>query len=258
MKTICRVAMVAALMLPADGVAGAALASHRAFYLLSLAEAGGGLVDAKGGLALEWRDACEGFVTQQRLSFVALTETGGTLTHDVRFSSFEAADGSALQFVMRSYMDGEIFDDVRGEAIRVGDQVRAIYSEPEETELMLPEETVFPSEHMSRLLGQAAAGDRLVTYTVFDGAGQLDEAFSAVTAVVGEPTAIEGDAGAKAWPMALAYHTPGDSGADLPVFELRFDLTDRGIMQRIELDYGDFALRAHLDDLELLGATACG
>ena len=63
---------LAALLLaayPAIAAPAVDLLSHRAAYRLSLAKAdsGSGLAQVRGGLVLEWRADCDGWLSQQRL-----------------------------------------------------------------------------------------------------------------------------------------------------------------------------------------------
>jgi hypothetical protein len=42
-----------------------------------------------------------------------------------------------------------------------------------------------------------------------------------------------------------------------PEYTLSFDLYENGVSGSLKLDYGSFALQAHLRKLELLPASAC-
>ena len=61
--------------------------------------------EVRGGLVIEWRLACDGWLSRQRLAFVGTLQEGGDLGHDVRFSSWEALDGSRMRYSYRSYDD---------------------------------------------------------------------------------------------------------------------------------------------------------
>ena len=66
----------------ADASSGAmGLLSHRAVYRLSLADSdsGSSLTRVRGGLVLEWRAACDGWLSQQRLGFVAEAAEGSSV-----------------------------------------------------------------------------------------------------------------------------------------------------------------------------------
>ncbi len=237
--------------------AAAQLAPHRAFYELSLADMRGALSDARGAFAIEWRHACEGYTSSQRLWFVGRTDDGRTFDYDVRFSTWESADSTEMSFSMRTFAAGRLVEEVRGDAAVPADGSPgvAVYKEPRDLEVALPPGTLFPSRHLERLIEGADQGKRMVSVDLFDGAGTGEEALAKVTAVIGEPRDAGGE---RSWPMALAYHDVAEDAIGTPQFELSFDLTARGVMRRAVLDYGDFALEAELDRIEMLMPAVCG
>ncbi|TVQ37426.1 MAG: DUF1849 family protein [Geminicoccaceae bacterium] len=250
------------VLLIGSGPAAAQLTPHRALYQLSLAEAGGGLAQASGAFAIEWRAGCEGYTTQQRLWFQGATDDGGLFDSDVRFSSWESADRTTLRFTMRSFAQGEVVEEFRGTATVPGDGMPgvAVYVLPEAGEMVLPPSTIFPTEHLRQLLATAKAGGQVVSHDVFDGSGHALDALAAVTAIIGQPSfplEDEDEGELESWRVALAYHDPSDFDAGVPVFELRFVLTEKGLMHDVHLDYGDFALKAKLDQMAWLPWPEC-
>jgi hypothetical protein len=241
--------------------AAAALQPHRAFYRLDLGQTRGmdPLLGVRGGLVIEWRLACDGWLSRQRLGFVAATEDGAGLARDVRFSSWEATDGSSLRYTVRSFEGDALEEEFRGEA-RIKEQGGGLanFSRPEEVEVPLPSGTVFPTEHLERVLLSAERGERLLTHEVFDGWGF--DSLTQITTVIGEPATLppsaDGPEGQRAWPVSMAYYDV-DSQSDVPDFEANFLLTPDGVMHELVLDYGDFMLDATLERLELLEQPAC-
>jgi hypothetical protein len=239
----------------------AALQPHRAFYRLELGETHGvdPLQGVEGGLVIEWRLACDGWLSRQRLGFVAATEDGVGLTRDVRFSSWEAADGSSLRYTLRSFQGDALEEEFRGEArIEGRGGGVASFSKPEEVDVRLPGGTIFPTEHLERVLLGAERGERLMTHEVFDGWGF--DSLTQITTVIGEPRPLPASAGrpegGRAWPISMAYYKI-DSQSDVPEFEASFLLSADGVMRELALDYGDFMLNGTLEQLDLLGQPGC-
>jgi hypothetical protein len=255
---------LAALALAALGaqpaLAAVELLSHRAVYQLSLAQgasAAGGVSEVRGGLVMEWRDSCEGAISNQRLGFVASVGDAPGFTYDVRFTSWESADNKQLRFNVRSFDGGILFEEYQGEATLDEVGGKAAFAKPAGETLALPRGTLFPTEHMRKLIEGAKAGEVVVSHDVFDGSGV--EGLSRVTAVIGRPLTVETDASegsALRWPVSLAYHdvTLAD---DVPTFELTFQLSERGVLYDLILNYGDFALRADLEQLEAFESPVC-
>lgn len=248
---------------PASAAADAALQPHRAAYRLSLAgtESQSPLLEVRGGLVIEWQEVCDGWLSRQRLGFVARTESGPAFSHDVRFSSWEASDGSRLRYSVRSFEGDEVDEEYRGEAsIKDGSGGVARFTEPEEREIALPPDTTFPTDHLRRLLSSAAEGERLVSHRVFDGWGF--DALTQITSAISEPRPIAPGNGeaqdekGRGWPVSMAYYNI-ERGEDVPEFEAGFLLAENGVLRELQLDYGDFRLDAALEQLELLKRPEC-
>jgi len=245
--------------------AAAGLEPHLAAYRLGLhgKQGSSALVEVRGGLVIEWRLACDGWLSRQRLGFVATTEEGPSFSHDVRFSSWEALDGSRLQYTIRSYDADGLQDEYRGEArLENGDAGGlASFSTPSEHEVKLPPGTVFPTEHLQRVLAGARAGTHFLSHEVFDGWGF--DALTQITSVIGQAKEVgpsAGDASAqltgRAWPVSMAYYNV-EHPTDTPEFEASFLLVENGVLSDLVLDYGDFTLDATLEKLELFERPEC-
>lgn len=262
------IAVLVATVGLADGAAADAsrtgLQPHRAAYRLTLQQPTGigPFTEATGGLVIEWGLTCDGWLSNQRLSFVAATEDGANLHHDVRYSSWEASDGSRLRYTIRSFEGADVIEEFRGEAwITPGKGGTAAFRMPEAEEVELPPGAVFPTDHLQQVLEEARRGSALVTHQVFDGWG-LD-ALTMITTVIGRQQTVEldddeasADGTTHAWPMSMAYFDV-EGGGELPDFEASFLLTENGVLRDLALDYGDFTLDAALEELELLPKPDC-
>lgn len=255
-------AVVATLAtLPAAQAApGVELLSHRAAYRLSLARAdsGAGLAQVKGALVLEWRADCDGWLTQQRLGFVAEADDGPGFTYDVRFSSWESRDNTQLRFNVRSFDGAKVQEEFRGLAKLDGAGAKgaARYTIPDGQVVELPAGTIFPTEHVSDLIAAARAGQRLVSREVFDGSGA--DALTKATAVIGaaKTVPLEGGGEEQRWPVSIAYFA-ADSDDTLPQFEIAFDLSPGGVLNNVRLNYGEFTLKADLETLQTFARPVC-
>lgn len=249
-----------------SSTAMAALESHRAAYRLKLDRSHrmSGLSGVNGGLVIEWQRACDGWLSHQRLGFVAAAEGGIDFSHDVRFSSWEAADGSEMRYTVRSFEGDRLREEYMGNASITSTDGSGIasFTKPDQREVSLPPGTVFPADHFNRVLTEAGSGSSFVSHEVFDGWGF--DALTQVTSVIGqlrpyEPSNDEelpSKADAEAWPVSMAYYSLAEGG-DLPEFEAKFMLTEDGVLQELLLDYGDFRLKATLSEFERLDDPAC-
>src|SRR5271154_3818925 len=94
------------------------IAPHRALYSLTLdsAKAAGGVAGASGAMVYEWGETCDGWTVEQRFRLrVDYAETDGV---DLSSSlvTWESKDGLRYRFNERRLRNGQLDEEVRGEA----------------------------------------------------------------------------------------------------------------------------------------------
>lgn len=243
------------------------LAAHRAVYEIDLADASerSGIEGMTGRMVYDFGGSdCDGYTTSFR--FVTRIATGGDerLT-DQQTTTFESVEDGLFQFATRTFVDERPDRDVKGIAEQAGDETTVALSSPEERELDLAE-TAFPTQHMLELLEAARAGETLFERDLYDGSDDADRVL-ATTAVIGKETAVgdvpeglpaEAFEGRSFWPVTIAYYQKDDAvGEAMPLYRIEFDLYDNGITQDILMDYGDFALKGTLSEIEMRETDAC-
>ncbi len=244
------------------------LAPHLATYdmKLALSRPNSGIADVNGRMVLETVDSCDGWEVKQRIKLTFLRNDGEEFDTDSSFTSYETKDGLGLRFSVRNIQDDEVEEELRGRADleAQGGKGKASFTLPEARSFELPAGTLFPTTHLIQLIRHARAGDKSVSYSVFDGA-RLDGAFQ-VNAVIGRaprPNAgppVRGDISLlrqPSWSVRLAFFAAGDQGSANPEYELALDLLANGVARSMVLDYGDFAVDARLVQLQALPRPRC-
>jgi len=253
------------------------LSAHRALYEITLESVRNGseITDLSGRMMLEWADACDGWTVNQKVRMVLSHIGGPPLNNEFSFSSFEAKAGDSFRFSMRSSADGRPYEEfigtaTRGPGAKSKSSGRVEYTSPEGLEMELPDETMFPSEHLFLVVERALAGERMVARTVFSGTGP--DSIHEVTAFIGteipkdskrvgvdDPdadAAMLGLTGLRSWPVAMAYFPYAKQDLE-PEFEVSYRLLENGVAGHLLLDYGEFAMRAVLDKIEFLARPTC-
>jgi len=242
--------------------------SHRAAYDLELIEAeqGSGIADVRGRIVLEWADACDGFTLNQIFYMEISDADGDAVVSDRRVTTWESRDGQKYRFSSTDYLNGKINGRARGRAERQDDGGEARYKLPEKTEIALPQDVVFPTEHAFALVEAAAEGKRTVTKTVFDGGP--DGKFYDVVAVISPISSSEDDkvvpdvpgadvlANLARWRVQMGYY-PHDSQDAQPEYEFDYVLFENGLSTDLNLNYGDFAIRGALKTVSPLQNSGC-
>ena len=261
-----RLLVAAALMLLYGGAVGAAeIVPHHALYSMSLdhANADAGVTGAGGTMAYQWGETCDGWTVEQRYRLKMGYAESPDVTIASNFVTWEAKDGLRYRFNQKETRNGEDKEEIHGTAKLdgPGNGGTVDFEQPEAKSFKLPPGALFPSAHTIFLLDKAQAGENFISRQVFDGA--TVESAVLVSAVIGPKVEPDAEAVKKSpllnrpgWRVRLAFF-PADPKAEKPDYELGMLLLDNGISRDMEIDYGEYTIRAKLDDIEALPKPGC-
>ena len=171
------------------------------------------------------------------------------------FATYERYDGESFNFNSRRRRDGEMYEELRGQATQTpGSQGEAVYSIPDSLTHVLPPGTLFPMAHTIGVLEAARAGKKMYFATIFDGSDE--EGPAEVTAFIGKPVnALTRVAANKAidmhllevpaWQVRLAFFPLSSTESDSD-YEMDAVLHDNGIISDMTVDYKDFSVSQKL------------
>ena len=250
---------------PETATIASRLVSHRALYTISVAR-----LDPRnyrsgvtGGLSLEFVNACDGFVLNQRFLIQTDTEDGTTL-NDMVLNSWEGRDGQSFRFKLRDQVNGDTDQELNGDAILSGPRRGGVvrFTRPDNAELQLPAGILFPTAHTIRLLQMAETGRHWLQAAIYDGSSA--DGYADVGGFIGNPLPPETGKrnvllalkGLRSWPVRLGYF-PTEEQQDTPDYEISYRLFENGVADDIVFDYGDYAIRATLVRLEVKPRDRC-
>ena len=256
---------IASAVLIAGTAAAADIAPHRALYTISLTRASGdaGVTGVSGTMSYEWGETCDGWTVEQRYRLKMGYSESPDVTIASNFVTWEAKDGLRYRFQQKETRSGGEDEEVSGEARLEGPEKggTADFQKPSDKNVKLPAGVLFPSAHTIAVLEKAKAGENFYSTQVFDGA--TAEAAVLVSAVIGAKVEPDPELAKKSplldrpgWRVRLAFF-PADQKAEKPEYELGMVLLDNGISRDLVIDYGEYAIRAKLDDIEALPKPGC-
>jgi hypothetical protein len=241
------------------------LVSYRAIYEVSLEHTSGSVLAARGRMAVEFHDTCDGWSTTQRL-IADMTDSEGTASRtDFFVTAWESKDGRTMRFDINNAHDGKTQSRQRGSAALASDgsgTVQLASGKP--PRFSLPKGTEFPTAQIIAVLHTAQSGGLSAKHLVFQGGDPTDLNFS--TAAVGKQVsaaALAPDAeadksgllkGSPAWSVLLSYF-PLSARNESPDYEVATHLYVNGVSGSMSLIYPDYTLRASLVRLEPLHAA---
>lgn len=270
-KAISALFMLSALALTTggDGLKAADapvnLTPHRAVYRLSLAgtRQGSQVAGVVGGMEFVWKDACQGWTTEQKFRVRFLYGQGDDQEMSTSYVTWESKDGRTYRFNVRKTAPNQDDQELRGEAQLDGDAGGVVrFQKPQHPDIPLQPGTMFPTAHTAMLISNALhGGGALQVRPVFDGSEV--EGASPVSAIIGRGQPLAGNAIADAalrrpqsFPVHLAFFAR-DVQQATPDYDTMMLLLDNGVIQSMLIDYGDFTVRAELQTLQALPRPQC-
>lgn len=273
MPSIRPLALAAAFLVsasvPAAFAAEPVLTPHRGVYDLALdgRRAARGVDTARGRILFETTgNVCEGYSTTFR-QVVELVVNGNPVVMDVRTANFEEGDGTGFRFTSRSTENGTPREETDGNATRAAGGIRIAVTKPRPTQSEIDGQTIFPTEHLRRIIDAARAGQTILEVKVYDGAETGTKLYNA-TAVIGRR--IEPGAGGEVeeaardprltqlarWPVTISYFEAGKD-SPTPAYSIAFEIYENGVSRQLVVNYGEFALRGTLSRIEWLAENPC-
>jgi hypothetical protein len=258
---------------PSDSVL---LAPHRAVYDLKLTKTRGsrGIETVRGRILYDFSgNACEGYELKFRQVSELDSGEGNAAVNDLRSTTWEDADAKKFRFNSENLLNDKATDTVNGRAERDAKAVAIALTKPKEKKFTVSDAAVFPTEHMRRIIKAAREGKTILEFPVYDGSETGEKLYNTLT-VIGQPIKPGekpvNDAGAKVpelakltrWPVTISYFeqlTPKDqqSGEQVPVYAISFELYENGISRALVLDYTDFTIAGEMTSLDMKKAKPC-
>ena len=249
----------------ATAARAAEIMPHHAVYSMSLGGTHGdaGVTGAGGTMAYQWGETCDGWTVEQRYRLKMAYAESSDVSISSNFVTWESKDGLKYRFNQKETRNGNENEEIKGEAKLDGPGKGGSvdFEKPEPKNFKLPGGAMFPSAHTIFLIDKAKAGENFISKQIFDGATVENAVL--VTAVIGAKVDPDEDSKKKSplldrpgWHVRLAFF-PADQKAEKPDYELGMILLDNGVSRDMVIDYGDYSIKATLDDIEALPKPKC-
>jgi len=263
------IAMTVGFAIPAAAID---LAPHRALYKMSLASAahGSGVAGAKGSMLYSFNDDCDAWASETNVKLKLIYTEGAVVETTWSFASWEAKDGKSYRFRIRHSRDGMVVENLKGTVKRTtaAGAAKAMFTEPKDKVIELPEGTLFPTRHLMDLIAAGEGGVPVFSRTVFDGAS-LDNPYE-INAVITRDKAAEtpraqaaqkklAAAGLDELPtkhVRMAFFSFNSKKPE-PEFELGVDYRADGVARAIRQDFGDFVIDLLPASVEIIEPPKC-
>ncbi len=239
------------------------LVAHKAFYEMEMGDKvqNSHIVSVMGRSVFAMERDCTGWRSVEDYMLQFVVENGGADRVLSHFESWEADSGDKYSFDILEESSFEGRKDFGGFVQLDTDSTgEAVFTMTPDTVVDLPTDTVFPVQHVRRILAKAEAGEKMMSATVFSGA-EPDSALMRTSTVVGGWRDAPGDGLGQLgedgyWQINVAYFKPAATTSE-PEYVIKFEMQRNGLVRGYEIDYGDFSIEASLTAAEPVEIQSC-
>jgi hypothetical protein len=247
-----------------DRARAAGFTPHKALYEIKLAgtKSGSQIANITGQMMYEWQPACDAWVSNHRFNLYYEYADTPAMRIASDFTTYEPFDGKSINFTSQRKRDGELIEELRGDA-QVDDTGKgaAIYTLPRGLEFDMPAGSMFPMNHTLNVLDAIRQGKKFYHGVVFDGSDE--DGPVEINAVIGKPVPPENvlksskdlDATllkSPAHEIRLAFF-PLTNSSEASDYEMNITFHENGIISDMFIEYDDFSITQKLVALEPLG-----
>jgi hypothetical protein len=254
---VCFLAALAAL---APAGAGAQMQPHHAEYILRLGVAAN--APRIGTAVQDLTQDCGGWHLKRDINTEIAITASWKMNLQSKLDGQERRDGNAFRFRTRQIQNGNE-RETHGEVKRAGKELRAEIVTPSgPQQLLLPSPTLMPVASINHVIDRLRARAASFPAMTFD-AEVIGDAFLVDVSELdpgvlrgerpGErPVAVPG----RSWPVLMTF-TRGRDQQQRPLFTLKTQLFESGVLDRLTVDTGLVTVTADLTALEMRKPPNC-
>lgn len=248
--------------------ARAGLVPHKALYDINLVStrSGSQIVNISGKMFYEWKPTCDAWITDHRfnLFYEYADSPGMRITSD--FSTYETYDGQSFSYSARRRRDGDLYEELRGQADLGSEDPKALFSMPDGLSFNLSGSSMFPMTHTIHMIDHAHKGKKIFNTAVFDGSDKdgpveinalIGKSVNAMSVVDANESLDMALINTPAWKARMAVF-PTQNQEEAADYEMSLVFHENGLISDMLIEYDDFSVTQKLVALERLDADHCG
>ncbi len=251
-----------------DKTGRAALVGHKALYDIEMTSrrSSSQVLNIHGQMYFALQPGCDAWTTDHRFNLYYEYADSAPMQITSDFTTYETMDGKSFDFNSRRKRDGEIYQELRGTAVRDdnGDS-HVTYALPEGLTFDMKQGGLFPMAHTAAMMKDIKDGHKVFNAIVFDGSDE--DGPIEVNTIVGKampPVAIPAGAAIDAQLITtparyvrMAFFPLADDSLTSD-YEMDVALHDNGVISNMKVDYGEFSVSQKLVALEKIATPPCG
>ena len=243
------------------------LVPHKALYDINLVatRSGSQIVNISGKMFYEWKPACGAWITEHRFNLFYEYADSPAMRITSDFSTYETYDGKNFSYSARRRRNGDLYEELRGQADLASTEPQALFSMPDGLTFNLSNKSMFPMTHTLHMIDHANKGKKIFNSAVFDGSDKdgpveinalIGKSVNAMSIVEANEALDMGLINTPAWKARMAVF-PMQNQEEAADYEMSLVFHENGVISDMLIEYDDFSVTQKLVALEKLDFVGC-
>jgi hypothetical protein len=250
----------------ASGKAG--LTPHKALYDIKMVarHSGATVLNISGQMFYEWEQDCEAWISNHKFNLYYEYADSPAMHITSDFSTYENFDGKNFEFTSRRERNGELYQEIRGNA-ELDDKGKGLahYKSPESITYTLRKNTQFPMAHTISVLKAIKEGKKFYNATIFDGSDEdgpveintfIGEDINALANIKPSSNLDTTLLNLPAKSVRMAFFPLKDNASESE-YEMTITLLENGIISDMLVEYKEFSVSQKLIAVEAINLDEC-
>ena len=237
------------------------LLSHKATYILNVENIKNSFLEGgQGQTFFEIQEVCDGWNVREDYVLIYELPNKKSAKSFSSFTTFENKTSTkhSFQLTEKSDLNGE--NDYQGFVEKNKKNISGSMINRNIKKLTFNKNTLFPLEHLKRVIQKAKAGQTIFNAEVFFGNEESNPIKTVSTVISNKRRAkVHNNKNVSAvmvWPIKIAFYSKAENKTS-PDYEISLELDEVGVVYSYKVDYGDFEVIAKLKDFKVIEKQVC-
>ena len=237
------------------------LLSHKATYILNIENIKNSFLEGgQGQTFFEIQEVCDGWKVREDYVLMYELPNKKSAKSYSSFTTFENKNSTkhSFQLIEKSDLNGET--DYQGFVEKNRNNISGSIIKNSIKKLSFNKKTLFPLEHLQKVIEKAKKGQNIFNSDVFFGNEESNQIKTVSTFISKKKQAnIHNNkdfSKIMVWPIKIAFYSKNENKTK-PDYEISLELDEVGVVYSYKVNYGDFEVKAKLKDFKVIEKQVC-
>jgi hypothetical protein len=237
------------------------LLSHKATYTLNVENIKNSFLEGgQGQTFFEIQEVCDGWKVREDYVLMYELPNKKSAKSFSSFTTFENKNSTKHSFQLTEKSDLNGKNDYQGFVEKNKNNISGSIINQNIKKLSFDKNTLFPLEHLQKIIEKAKKGQTIFTSEVFFGNEEKSQIKTVSTFISNKKQANVHNnkdfSKIMVWPIKIAFYSKTENKTK-PDYEISLELDEVGVVYSYKVDYGNFKVKAKLKDFKVIQKQEC-